>query len=246
MRARYLSYRVASLEMLLEVRGMLERAIELDPGFAPAYGGLSGTYFNQFLYGWGGDGEPLARAEGYARDSLASDPHNAHGHDSLGRALHHQGKHADAIREVQRAIELNPSLDSAYVTLAMSQIHLGQLEEAERALDSLRQLNPRFTPVSYWAVSGRLHYLKGDLAQAIEAWERVRSMSPLVGATRIVLVYAYSSVGRHENARAIVQEMLSAQPEITAESGVEILARFWNEEWIPEDLEEQLRSAGLP
>jgi hypothetical protein len=29
--------------------------------------------------------------------------------------------------------------------------------------------------------------------------------------------------------------------------GVEVLARFrWNEEWIPEDLEAQLRSAGLP
>ena len=25
-----------------------------------------------------------------------------------------------------------------------------------------------------------------------------------------------------------------------------VLARFWNEEWIPEDLEENLRSAGLP
>ena len=40
--------------------------------------------------------------------------------------------------------------------------------------------------------------------------------------------------------------MLSAQPEITAEMGVEVLARVWNEEWIPEDLEEHLRSAGLP
>ena len=40
--------------------------------------------------------------------------------------------------------------------------------------------------------------------------------------------------------------MLSAQPVITAQLGVEILARVWNEEWIPEDLEAQLRSAGLP
>ncbi len=40
--------------------------------------------------------------------------------------------------------------------------------------------------------------------------------------------------------------MLLAHPEITAERGVEMLARFWNEEWIPQDLEAQLRSAGLP
>ena len=56
----------------------------------------------------------------------------------------------------------------------------------------------------------------------------------------------HESAGRHEDAQAIVQEMLSAQPEMTAELGVEMLARFWNEEWIPQDLEENLRSAGLP
>ncbi len=33
---------------------------------------------------------------------------------------------------------------------------------------------------------------------------------------------------------------------MTAERGVELPARVWNEEWIPEDLEERLRSAGLP
>ncbi len=59
-------------------------------------------------------------------------------------------------------------------------------------------------------------------------------------------LYMGASAGRYEDAQAIVQEMLSAQPEITAERGVEVLARFWNEEWIPEDLEAQLRSAGLP
>ncbi len=62
----------------------------------------------------------------------------------------------------------------------------------------------------------------------------------------IMLARYYESVGRHEDAQAIVGEMLSSQPEMTAETGVEVLARFWNEEWIPQDLEEHLRSAGLP
>ncbi len=62
----------------------------------------------------------------------------------------------------------------------------------------------------------------------------------------VSLAHHYESAGRHEDAQAIAQEILSAQPEITAERGVEMLARSWNEEWIPEDLEERLRSAGLP
>ncbi len=62
----------------------------------------------------------------------------------------------------------------------------------------------------------------------------------------IMLTHYYESDGRREDAQAIVGEMLSVQPEITAEIGVEVLARFWNEEWIPGDLEAQLRKAGLP
>ncbi len=61
-----------------------------------------------------------------------------------------------------------------------------------------------------------------------------------------MLAHYYESAGRHEDAKAIVGEMLAAQPGITVEGGVDILARFWNEEWIPEDLTAQLRSAGLP
>ena len=61
-----------------------------------------------------------------------------------------------------------------------------------------------------------------------------------------MLAHYYESVGRHEDAQAIVKEMLSARPEMTAEMAVEVLARLWNEEWIPEDLEEHLRSMTAP
>jgi hypothetical protein len=71
-------------------------------------------------------------------------------------------------------------------------------------------------------------------------------MGSLIGQDRIILSHYYESAGRHEDAQVIVREMLSAHPEMTAELGVEILARWWNEKWIPEDLEAQLRSAGLP
>jgi len=71
-------------------------------------------------------------------------------------------------------------------------------------------------------------------------------MASFIAPDRIMLAHYYESTGRHEDAQVIVQEMLSAQPEMTAERGVEMLARLWNKEWIPEDLEAQLRSAGLP
>ena len=104
----------------------------------------------------------------------------------------------------------------------------------------------RFPAAFFWVERGTLHYLEGEIEKAVALWERARTMSSLVNADRIMLARYYESAGRHEDAQAIVQEMLSAQPEITAERGGEILARYWNEEWIPEDLEEHLRRAGLP
>ncbi len=125
-------------------------------------------------------------------------------------------------------------------------MRLGRLGEAKRSFDRVQQINPRFPAAFFWVERGTLHYLEGKIDKAVELWERTRTMRSLIGPERIMLTHYYESVGRHEDAQAIVGEILSAQPEITAEMGVEVLARFWNEEWIPEDLEVQLRSAGLP
>ncbi len=122
----------------------------------------------------------------------------------------------------------------------------GLLGEAKRSFDRVQQLNPRFSAAFFWVYRGTLHYLQGETPQAVALWERARTMTSLINPDRIMLAHYYTSAGRHEDAQAIVQEMLSVQPEITAERGVEVLARSWNEEWIPEDLEAHLRSAGLP
>ncbi len=123
---------------------------------------------------------------------------------------------------------------------------LGRLGEAKRSFDSALQLNPRFPSASIWDMRGTLHNLEGEIEQAVALWERARTMTSLIGPERIMLTHYYESAGRHDDAQAIVQEMLSVQPEMTAEMGVEMLARTWNEAWIPDDLEVQLRSAGLP
>ncbi len=244
MRALYLSRRLSG--DALEVRRLLERAIELDPGFAPAHGLLAGGYVFQFLYSPQHDTELLHRAETYVRRALTLDPQSANGHFNLGFILQSQGKHTDSIREARRAIELNPSADVAHVILGRSQMRLGRLMEAKRSFDRVQQINPRYPVAIFWAERGTLHYLEGEIEQAVALWERARTMASRAGPTRIMLTHYYESAGRHEDAQAIVQEMLSAQPEITAERGVEILARVWNEEWIPSDLEAHLRSAGLP
>ncbi len=144
------------------------------------------------------------------------------GHYSLAGVLQFKGKLTDAIREARRAIELNPSLDIARATLGISQMRLGRLGEAKRSFDSAQQINPRSPVAFFWATRGTLHYLEGEIERAVALWERARTMASFIGPDRIMLARTYESAGRHEDAQAIVQEMLSAQPEITAERGVEV------------------------
>ncbi len=207
---------------------------------------LAMSYAGEFAHGPRRDMELLDRAETYARRSLVLDPQGGPGHLSLAGVLQAQGKPTDAIREATRAIELNPSFGMAHFILGASQMSLGRLAEAKRLFDRAQQINPRFPVASFWVDRGTLHYLEGEIEKSVALWERARTMGSLIGADRIMLARYHESAGRHEDAQTIVKEILSAWPEMTAEMGIEVLARTWNEEWIPEDLEAQLRSAGLP
>jgi TolB-like protein/class 3 adenylate cyclase/predicted Zn-dependent protease len=243
-RARYLAGRISSQERLAEINALLERAIELDPEFAPAHGLLAFLYAGVHQYS--GDPDLLDRAEAAARRSLALDSNDATGHLGLAAAYEHTGRLTDAIREANRAIELSPSLDSAHVILGLSQLKLGQREEARRSFDRVLLLNPRFPTAFFWVGRGTLHYLEGEIGQAIELWERARTVRGAVGTDRIMLAYYYQSTGRRDDTADLVREILSREPGLTAAGGVETVARVWNEEWIPEDLGDQLLSAGLP
>jgi TolB-like protein/Tfp pilus assembly protein PilF len=246
-RGRFLERRTTREDTREEARRLLERAIELDPGFAPAHATLALLYGNEFAFGPLHDTALLDRAETCARRSLELAPQDASGRLSLASVFYLQRKYIGAIREAREAIELNPSFDQAHGVLGVSQMKLGRLGDAKRSFDSVLQLNPRFPGAWFWAQRGTIHYLEGEIEQAVELWERARTMDR-IRPERIMLARHYESAGRHEDAQAIVQEMLSVQPEMTAEMGVEMLAQpySWSEEWIPEDLEEHLRGAGLP
>ncbi len=109
---------------------------------------------------------------------------------------------------------------------------VGRLGEAKRSSDRVLQINPRVSVPGFWATRGTLHYLEGEIEQAVALWERARTMVSRIGPNRIILSHYYESAGRHEDAQAIVREMLSIQPELKAKGGVEFLARFWEKDWI--------------
>ena len=86
-------------------------------------------------------------------------------------------------------------------------MRLGRFEEAKRSFDHVQQLDPHVSTPSFWATRGTLHYLEGEIDQAVALWERARTMGSLIASDRIVLAHYYESTGRHASLPEYVQAL---------------------------------------
>lgn len=122
-----------------QARAAFERAIELDPGFAPPYAGKASLVVNS------GIGPHWEEARELALTSLELDPGLPFGHAVLGLILAVLGEDERGAESLRRAIELDPSLAIAYTWVALPMSRLGLHEEAralrERGLE-IDRLNP--------------------------------------------------------------------------------------------------------
>jgi TolB-like protein/Tfp pilus assembly protein PilF len=96
-------------------KGMFERAIEIDPAYAPAWAGLSTVHC--WLYEWWGGGEnDFAAADRASRTALDLAPGLSEAHESRGFVLALQRRYAEAAERLEEALRLNPnSFDANYV-----------------------------------------------------------------------------------------------------------------------------------
>ena len=129
---------------LVRAQGCLERAISIDPEYAPAWAGLAACYGQMAHIGEGDTGEMLSKAEDAARKAIALDESLAHAHALLG-GVSAVGSHDwDAAgAHFRRALELEYTAGEASIPYAIWYLRpLGRLEEALAELESLRQRDP--------------------------------------------------------------------------------------------------------
>ncbi len=113
---------------------------------------------------------------------------------------------------------------------------MGAVQSINRAL----RLNPRPPPAFLNAVA-YVNLMAGRTQEAVEMFEQARAANPDLIPARLWLAALYESEGRHEEARAVVQEILRVNPDFTADHAAQISAGAATPERI-----KALRSAGLP
>jgi TolB-like protein/Flp pilus assembly protein TadD len=198
-----------------QARQMYEQAIKLDPTYAEAYAGLGVTYFADWFYQWNTDpAQSLERADELARQAIALDDSLPGPHSVLGMALAWKRQHEQAIAAGRRAITLAPNDAPGYVTLGVIFVYVGRTEEGIEMIKKGMRLNPQYPPINLMQL-GWAYRVAGQNEEAIAYLKKAAALIPNENATHINLAISYAELGREDEARAEVAEILRIAPQFS-------------------------------
>ncbi|NLC55916.1 MAG: tetratricopeptide repeat protein [Armatimonadetes bacterium] len=118
---------------------------------------------------------------------------------------------AEAIRELARAFDLDPSLIDVGLTLAILQLQEGDLDESWATIQKVLQQAPEH-PLGL-AVSGAILLEQGQLDEALSRLEKAYSSLPNDSLTHGMMVKAYLMTGRFEDARVAAERLVKLNPD---------------------------------
>jgi TolB-like protein/class 3 adenylate cyclase/Tfp pilus assembly protein PilF len=157
---------------------LLEQAIELDPGYARAYGLLALTRRYNVRFKWGkGPKDTLEHAFELAQKAVALDPSDAQTHRILSNLYHARGQNERSIEEAEKAVALGPSNPDAIMGLAYALAFAGHGEAAVRHAEAAMRLDPH-ARWSYPLRAGFAYYMARQFDKAARAFESSLRLSP--------------------------------------------------------------------
>lgn len=195
---------------------ILERAVEIEPNFAPAHATMALACVDRFFFF--DPGQPIweQRARSEADKALSLDAELAEAHVARGRLLWTVANgfpHLEAIREFREAARINPSLDEAHVNLAVIYNHIGLLEEGLQAAQRATAINPSQTVGTGHIVLAMLW--SSRYADALSAAATLPRGGIIPAFTGSHLAWALTKLDKREEAQRTVQEFSRLDPSDT-------------------------------
>ena len=233
-----------SKDGLILARQKYEEAIDLEPEYGRAYGGLALTYIFPLWVGWEDSPEQaFAKANEYTQRFLALDDTNAYAHAFLG-ALHLiQKQWEKAIAAGERSVALSPNSADVLAMFAVTLKSVGRVDEALSMIEKAIRLNP-MPPEMYLHELGTYYRLLGRYDEAIAIMKKTLDQNPDYLMSQINLTATYSMAGKLEQARAQAKEVLKKIPDFSAKKFIKDFP--YKDQKIIDDFMENLCKAGLP
>jgi adenylate cyclase len=209
LKGRFHSNRTTEEDYKLSIR-YYEQAIKIDPGFALAYAGLAGSYQGLGFQGMISSKEAAAKARKYVEKALLLDDSLAEAHRVMGAILKvYAWDLRGAEREINRAIELNPSLADAHGSKAILMMSRGRFEEAIAEAKRGLELDPLSGRAAGFA--GTVFLYVGHHQEAIEQFTHALKIDPNDALARGNLGLAYVQQGQFDVGIREMQKIVSGK-----------------------------------
>ena len=191
-------------------------AIRQDPNHAPAYAGLAEAYWRKASET--GDKKLSTLANQNAEYAVHLDGNLAMAHAVLGNVYLDAERQQDAVRELQRAMELAPTSAEAPRKLAEIYETLGRFNDAEALY--IRSTKSRPTDWYGYLLLGVFYYHRERYAEAEAALNQAKALTPDNEMVREDLAAIYRMHGRYQDSIAEYQEALRIRKSATSYAGM--------------------------
>jgi len=185
-----------------------QRAVALDPTYAPAHSGLADCYRLLGAPGWEVEqpADLLRKAKTGAERALALDPQSSEAHAVLSMVkLDYEWDLPGSEREILEAIRLNPSSVQAHQYYSSTLTTMGRADDAIREAHRAMELDP-LSAIAGTSLAIRYWYA-GRIDEAVAEFKKTLETNPEFGVAHWGLAQCYRARG---DTRAEIDELQRA------------------------------------
>ena len=202
LQARYLWNRRAEGDEQ-EALALYQQAVEIDPGYAPAWTGLSVAYAVAALRDRMDREEGLRLAREAVERALTIDPDNVEARVRLGQALGRDGDRPGMLEQYQRAFAAEPNNPLALGIMAQHAGRQGDVDELVRLYDEAARVDPLSSIWPGNKANALIQHRRTD--EAIPALDRVYELNGNARAYREGMIDIHNIRGEYEEALALLE-----------------------------------------
>lgn len=230
-------------ELYGPVRTALERAVELDPGYASAWAALAAMYLDEarFRFDAQGEGDQFDRALAAAQRAVMLDPENSMAYHMLFSTHFHRGEIDEFKATAERASALNPNHADMLADYGLMLGLAGEWGRGKALSDKAIALSPTH-PGWFHAAAVLRHYRKGEYESALAEANQIQM--PGFYPSFVKIAMCCGQLKRDREGRAACDKLLELVPNFS-EVVWDYLATWNMHEDFAQHLVDGLRKAGL-
>jgi TolB-like protein len=215
MRANSLFWRFTPAEVEAAI-GILKRAVERFPDYAPAYSMLAFILLVSGYVGCDFTEQQVKLAAPFAARAAELDDSDPWAHLALGFLAFLMRRTDEAAEEFQRALDLNPNFAAAHGYLGWALAFDGRADQAIAHLELAIRMSPHDPQNAIFNTGiAVVHYLSGRFAEAVGFGRKALQQRSGFTACNRICIASLAQAGQIDEARAVLARLKEMHPELS-------------------------------